>query len=176
MTWSPRPLPPTMPPTPPPYPNHPPLSILEIGGVIIGPRRNQVSPTLPPILGHILRCLAFSENFFKQILTCLRTLHTNLTIFYILSLYLVACDFVKTESILKLCLILNLSKIQFRQCELWGRPPPLLKKVHILNFFFGRLPLSRSQTSPDKSSCQDAFGKSLTTVSKFFSYYGHCNL
>ena len=51
-------------------------------------------------------------------------------------MYLVACDFVKTESILKLCLIFNLSKIQFRQCELWGRPPPLLEKVHILNFFF----------------------------------------
>ena len=53
-------------------------------------------------------------------------------------MYLVACDFVKTESILKLCLIFNLSKIQFPQCELWGQPTP----PHILIFFFGRLPLS----------------------------------
>ena len=31
--------------------------------MIIGPWRNQVSPMLPPKLGHILRCLAFSEFF-----------------------------------------------------------------------------------------------------------------
>ena len=55
-------------------------------------------------------------------------------------MYLVACDFVKTESILKLWLIFNLSKIQFRQCELWGRPPPLWKKVQIEIFFLEGFP------------------------------------
>ena len=35
------------------------MCLLYMGGLIIRPQCNQVSPTLPPILGHIIRCLAF---------------------------------------------------------------------------------------------------------------------
>ena len=79
----------------------------------------------------------FEEKNFKQILTCLRTLHTSFTNFDILTMYLVVSDFVKTGSILKFYLIFNPSKIQFRQCELWGRlPPPPFGKSSDFEFIF----------------------------------------
>ena len=57
-----------------------------------------------------------------------------------MSIYLVACDFVKTESNYKVWLLFNLSKIQLRQCELWGWPPtPFWKKF---TYFFLRLHLA----------------------------------
>ena len=82
----------------------------------------------------------FEDIFFKQILTGLLTLHTSFSNFDILTMYLVASDFVKTESILKFYLIFNLSKIQFRQCELWGQPPPPFWKKFTFWFFLEGFP------------------------------------
>ena len=93
----------------------------------------QIGPDPPPLE---IWTGIFEDKNFQQILTCLRTLHTSFTNFDILTMYLVASDFVKTKSILKFYFIFYLSKIQFRQCELWGWPPPPFGKSSHFEFFF----------------------------------------